>query len=193
MHINIDNLFKLENPLLLPLLLVLKHASNKDVSEKVASLVMEDDNIEYLLQNDYIKYIKGKKNQNEFERMRLGKKGTKFLNDLDEPMVEDQDLMIFDWLSDIYKKRQKEIGNGKKTKRLIASFREKSGIEKNKLAFLCRTFIEDENEQEYSHRLEYVFWKPANVFQTKFNLEDSRLWKYYNKQKQFFDQQFKKL
>lgn len=192
-YVNIKNLFKLPNPLILPLLLVLRHAAKKDVSEQVVSLVTSDEDLEFLQKNGFIKFIKGNKNQNEFQRMRLDKKGTKFLNELDEPDVEEQDVKIFDWLSQIYKERDKQIGNGKKTKRLIASFREKSGIEKNELAFLCNTFINDDGEQEYSHKLENVFWKPTNLFQTKFVLEDSRLWKYYSKRKHYFDVEFKKL
>jgi len=193
MYINIDNLFKLPSPFMLPLLLVLKQASKKDVEEQVASLITNDEDVTILEEKGYIKYIKGKKSDSAFSKMRLDKKGTKFLNDLDEPDVEEQDVTIFDWLSKIYKDREKQIGNGKKTKRLIASFREKSGIEKNHLAFLCNTFINDDSEQEYSHKLENVFWKPANLFQTKFVLEDSRLWKYYNKKKDWFDQEFKKI
>lgn len=193
MHINVDNLFKLPNPLMLPLLLVLKQATKKDVSDQVASLIISDEDIDTLEKEGYIKYIKGKKTQSIIYRMRLDKKGTKFLNDLDEPMVEEQDVKIFDWLSKIYKDNDKKIGNGKKTKRLIASFREKSGIEKNHLAFLCNSFINDDEQQEWSFMLEYVFWKPQNVFQTKFVLEDSRLWKYYNDRKGYFDNEFKKL
>lgn len=193
MYININNLFKLPNPFLLPLLLTLKQAPKKDVTDKVASLIINDADLDILEKEGYIKYLKGKKDDSIIHRMRLGKKGTEFLNKLDEPDVEEQDVKIFEWLSGIYKKRDKQIGNGKKTKRLIASFREKSGIEKNELAFLCNTFISDDDEQEWSFKLEFVFWKPTNMFQTKFVLEDSRLWKYYNKRRQFFDKEFKNL
>ena len=176
---------------MLPLLLVLKQSAKKDLVNQVAALAMTDEDLETLEKGGYIKYIKGKKSDTIIHRMRLDKKGTAFLNSLDEPDVEEQDIKIFKWLSEIYKSRGKEVGNGKKTQRLIASFREKSGIEKNHLAFLCNTFINDDEQQEWSFKLEFVFWKPTNVFQTKFLLEDSRLWKYYNKRKQYFDQEFK--
>lgn len=191
MYVNINNLFKLENPLMLPLLLILKHAPKEDVSKRIESLGYKDTDFAKLQLDGYIKFIKGNKKQNLLQKMRLDKKGTKYLNELDEPMVEDQDIQIFDWLAGIYKQMGKEIGNGKKTKRLIASFREKSGIEKNRLAYLCNVFINDDAEQEWSFKLEYVFWKPTNLYQTKFVLEDSRLWKYYNKRKEFFDREFK--
>lgn len=193
MFVNVKKLFSLPNPLMLPLLLVLKQAAKRDVTSQIVNLVLSDEDVDILEKNGYIKYIKGKKTDSHIERMRLDKKGTQFLNELDEPDVEEQDVKIFDWLSSIYKKRGKEIGNGKKTQRLIASFREKSGIEKNHLAYLCNSFINDDEQQEWSFKLEFVFWKPTNLFQTKFVLEDSRLWKYYNKRKNYFDNEFKKL
>ena len=39
MYINVKNLFSLKNPLALPLLLVLRHAGKKDVSEQIAMLI----------------------------------------------------------------------------------------------------------------------------------------------------------
>lgn len=191
MYINLDNLFKLPYVHNITFLLILKQASKKDVSEYLLKSGCTVGNLNDLKEQGYVKFIKGKKGQTDFEKARLDKKGTKFLYELDEPDVEEQDVQIFKWLSDIYKKMGKEIGNGKKTQRLIASFREKSGIEKNHLAFLCNTFINDDAEQEWSFKLEFVFWKPTNLYQTKFVLEDSRLWKYYNKRKQYFDQEFK--
>jgi len=193
MYINISTLIKLPNPLTLPLLLVLKQAGKKDVSVHVTSVLTNEEDLKVLEESGYISYVKGKKGETIFERMRLGKKGRDFLNELDEPEVEEQDERIFKWLSETYKKREKEIGNGKKTKRLIAAFREKSEIEKNHLAFLCNEFILDDSEQEWSFKLEFVFWKPSNLFQTKFVLEDSRLWKYYNKKKAYFDKKFLEL
>lgn len=193
MYINLTNFFKLERPLQLPLLLVLKRASKEDVSEKITLLNPSSEDISFLITAGYIKIIVGKKGQNRNQKLRLDTKGTSFLNSLEEPEVELEDITFFDWLSKVYVKNDKQIGNGKRTKRLIASFREKSGIDKNKLAFLCQTFITDDAEQEWSFRLEYVFFKPTNAFQTRFVLEDSRLWQYYSKRKVFFDNKFKTL
>lgn len=193
MYVNITTLLKLDNPLTLPLLLALKQASKKDMSEQINLLIPSITDLDILQAGDFITYIKGSKGSSPLSNMRLGKKGRDFLQDLDEPDVEPQDERVFDWLANIYKEKEKQIGNGKKTKRLIAAFREKSGIEKNCLAYLCNQFILDDEEQEWSFKLEYVFWKPTNLFQTKFVLEDSRLWKYYHKKKEFFDTKFKEL
>jgi hypothetical protein len=67
-----------------------------------------------------------------------------------------------------------------------------SSIHKNNLAFLCKTFIEDPDQFEYSKRLEYLFFKPANLFSVKFDIEGSRLYQYYLKHKTEFDDKFNK-
>jgi len=193
MYINIQNLFKLPHPNSLALLLVLKQAGEKDLSKEISLLALEDMDLHALKENGYIKYIKGKASQNVNQKMRLDKKGTKFLNDLDTPEVLEEDKKIFDWLAEMYKGQDKIVGNGKATQRHIASFREKTGIEKNCLAFLCDAFIKDDEEQEWSFKLEFVFWKPTNMFQTKFNLEQSRLYQYYLKRQDYFEEQFKTL
>jgi hypothetical protein len=46
---------------------------------------------------------------------------------------------------------------------------------------------------EYNMKLEFAFFKPTNVFQVKFDLDQSRLYAYYIKRKDFFDSKFEKL
>jgi hypothetical protein len=75
----------------------------------------------------------------------------------------------------------------------IALFRVQSGIEKNHLAILLDEFVKDDNNMEYNNRLEYAFFKASNVFQTKFELDQSRLYTYYLKRKQYFDSVFSKV
>lgn len=193
MYINIPNLLSLKHFSALPLLLILKQASKKDLSIEIESLDTCEKILRKLEEDNFIKFIKGKKSDTIFQRMRLDKKGTKYLNELDEPQVLEEDVIVFDWLKNLYKGMDKEIGNGKRTQRHIASFREKSGIEKNDLIFLCKTFVNDEYEQDWSFRLEYVFYKPKSAFNTRFILEDSRLWQYFKKKEDRFNREFKKL
>lgn len=137
-----------------------------------------------------VKHVKGRKNDTWFDTVRLDKAGKELLKDLTEAEVSEDDTKIFDWLSDHYKKIGKEIGNGAKTKRHIRDFRIKSGIVKNNLIRLCYAFVSDESQMEYSHKLEYIFYKPKTVFETRFNLEESRLYQYYMKNKEQFDKIF---
>ena len=145
----------------------------------------------FLEQKGYIEYIKGKKSDTEFDRVRISSKGQDLLDAVETPEVTPEDLRLYEWLESIYKDSGRVVGNRKKTKLYISLFRTQSQIDRNRLAFLCSTFIEDSSEMEYSIKLELLFFKPANVFTTRFDLEESRLWKYYLKNQEFFDEQFK--
>lgn len=139
---------------------------------------------------ELVTYIQGSKKASKQSLMRLSPKGSKILEEIQIAEVNQDDLDVYGWLEGVYKKSGKEIGNMKKTKSLIAQFRVHSGIERNHLAFLCKTFINDEKEMEWSQKLEFLFWKPANLFQTKFDIEQSRLYQYYLKRKEQFDAKF---
>lgn len=137
-----------------------------------------------------VKFIKGSKKSSPASLVRLSDKGSRILDEIQIPDVNLDDLDVFSFLKDIYIKEGKEIGNEKATKMWIAQFRVNSGIERNHLAYLCKVFLKDEKEMEWSKRLEYLFWKPANLFQTKFDINQSRLFQYYSKSKEFFDSKF---
>jgi hypothetical protein len=151
--------------------------------------------ISYFLDSDYnrlkelsfIKHIKAsKKKDHPFISLRLSDKGNNLLNSLEEAEATEEDKKVCEWLKSHYKKIGKEIGNGAKTLRHIRDFRIKSGIEKNNLIKLCLAFLQDEDNMEYNHKLEYAFYKPATAFETKFDLEESRLYKYYIKREAYF-------
>lgn len=138
-----------------------------------------------------VKLIKPKnKQQTWYDLARLDKAGKDLLKEVTEAECEEQDEVILKWLCDHYQKIGKETGNKKKTLRHIRDFRIKSGISKNNLIRLCHAFVSDETNMEYSHKLEYIFYKPKTVFETKFDLEESRLYQYYIKHKESFDKIF---
>jgi len=147
-------------------------------------------NIEKFEKFELVKYVTGTKKFSKFKLIRLSDKGSKILEEIQIPGTNQDDLDIFEWLESIFKKEGKEIGNAKRAKAWISQFRVNSGIERNHLAYLCRVFIKDEKEMEYSKKLEFLFWKPANLFQVKFDIEQSRLYQYYLKRKEQFDAKF---
>ena len=53
--------------------------------------------------------------------------------------------------------------------------------------------MNDESQFEWSKVLEYLFFKPSSVYNVKFDLDQSQLYKYYLKRKPFFDNKFKTL
>ena len=176
------------------LLQMVKQQKLEDLSPNIETLCgKKEDYLQKLIDRGYIETIRGKKDDSIYKRARISKKGSEVLDAIETPLVNEDDLQLFDWISGVYKKRGKEVGNAKKTKSYLANFRVHSGIEKNCLAFLLKSFIDDEKEQEYSHILQNVFFKGDNVFSTKFDIEQSRLYRYYLKNKTIFDEKFKTL
>lgn len=150
-------------------------------------------NLEKFEKFDLVKYVSGTKKDSKFKLMRLSDKGSKILEEIQIPQINQDDLDVADWIKSIYTKSSKEIGNFKNLKLHIALFRSHSGIERNCLAKLIQVFINDEENFKYSQRADYLIWKPENLFQTKFSLDSSKLYQYYLKRKEFFDAAFLKL
>lgn len=143
---------------------------------------------------EYVTLVKAKNKSDSIQnRIRLSPKGNDLLEDLQVPQINDDDLQLYEWLERTYQKEGKELGNRKKTKLYIALFRVNSGIDRNKLALLCKAFMNDSSQFEWSKRLEFLFFKPGNVFSVKFDLEQSKLYQYYIKHKEHFDNKFAKI
>lgn len=130
---------------------------------------------------------KVKKDDSLFKRARLSKKGKSLLSLLQAYKVEDEDIIVYDWLKAKYLEVGKEIGSEKKGLELCAWFRKESGIVQNNLVKLCKAFMNDEDRMQYSLVLQYIFWKQDNRFQKDPKLEDSKLWLYYEKHREYFD------
>lgn len=141
-----------------------------------------------------IEYVKPKNKSQEWSHtIRLSSKGNSWLEDIETPTIEEEDLKMYTWLEGIYQKTGKEVGNRNKTKQFIAAFRTQSGISRNKLAYLCQVFISDEEQFEWSKRLQYLFYKGDSLFSVKFQLEGSRLYQYYLKHEEMFKRKFEEL
>lgn len=157
------------------------------------------DNIQLSILNwyqelEYVTLVKAKNKSDSIQnRIRLSPKGNDLLEDLQVPQINDDDLQLYNWLEKTYHKEGKELGNRKKTKLYIALFRVNSGIDRNKLALLCKAFMNDSSQFEWSKKLEFLFFKPGNVFSVKFDLEQSKLYQYYIKHKEHFDNKFAKI
>jgi len=154
------------------------------------ALVLTDEIEEKFTERGYITKIKGKKKDLELSKFRLTSKGNKFLDNAQTPNITEETLKIFDWVKKVYLAEGKEIGNQKKCKSYIAQFAKESGIVRNHLAHLIKSFLFSESEMEYSHKLEYLFFKGSSVFSTKFDLHQSRLYQFYEKNKEEFDKDF---
>lgn len=194
MYINFKLLSSREvSPLELMLLIACRQNQSGESAQVIKEYYHETPGLESMEQRGYIEYIKGKKGQEPWDKIRLSKRGKDFLEDIETPEVTADDLKVYEWLEAIYKNSERIIGNRKKTKMYIACFRAQSSIEKNRLAYLCQCFINDSDNMEYNLKLEFMFFKPDNVYSTRFDLEQSRLYKYYLKHQEYFDKEFEKL
>lgn len=169
---------------------------NQNRTEPLADIIesyMGAGGLKMLHEEGLVTYVKVKrKTDTLFMLARLSEKGKELLNELTEPPIEEQDEKVLTWLAEHFKKIGKETGNKKRTLRHIRDFRVKSSIEKNNLINLCLAFLNDDENMEYNHCMEYMFYKAKTVYATKFNLEDSRLYKYYLKYQEQFDKTFEK-
>lgn len=180
------------HPLDIFVLQILHQNKSDDMSEDL-NLLMDDDMIKRLYEANLVQMIKGTKKMNEFQKLRLSKKGKKWLSDFQTYKVVENDYKLFDVLKQIYLKEEKEIGSEKKTLELIAWFRLETGFSHKAIWLIAKKFVEDEQRMEYSKVLEYAFWKSTNHFQTQPKLEDSKMFSYYEKYKDYFDKEIEKL
>lgn len=176
----------------LPILQLIKQNKTEDLSNEIKFQVEDTQFIEKWLNIGYIEVIKGKKCQTEYQKLRTTKLGNKVLEDIGTADITEDSLKIFDWISELYKQSGKDLGNQKKTKQFIAQFSKESGIEKNSLAFLIQSFVNDESQFDWSKVLQYLFFKGDSVFAVRFDLHSSRLYQFYQKNEDYFREQFKK-
>lgn len=141
-----------------------------------------------------IEQVKRKnKAQTEIELLRTTKKGNEWLDDISTAEVCEDSLKIYQWIENIYLRTGREIGNKKKTKQFISQFSKESGITKNHLAFLIRSFINTDSEFEWSKKLQFLFFKGESLFSVRFDLNGSRLYQFYQKNETYFTEQFAKI
>lgn len=170
------------------LMQILHQAKNEDVSELLENYNGDLDVLHY---KGFLSEVKAKNKQESiYKRLRLSKKGREVLDAIETPEVTEDSLRIFEWIKQIYISAGKDLGNQKKTKMFIAQFSAESGIQRNALAFLIQNFINDESQFEWSKVLQYLFFKGESVFNIKFDLHSSRLYQYYLKNQNYFDNKF---
>ena len=136
--------------------------------------------LENFEEKEYITFIKGKKNDSKLSKIRITKKGSDFLDNLNTPEITDGDVKMFDYLCEMYLKSDDEervIGNKKKTKKYISVFRSKIGLSLHEMYWLCWAFLKD---YKYTKKLENIFFDSNKNRYGKFenNIEDSPLYQY---------------
>lgn len=170
-------------------LIAIKQNKAENLSELCKDMIGLD--MDLYKERELVTFVKAKnKSQTEFDLVRLSNKGQKILDDLETPEVLEEDITIFEWLKASYLAKGKTVKNQKQCKRLIALFRVHSGISKNSLVRLASDFLDDDQQQKWSIVLDYIFFKPESAFNIRFDLEASKLYKYYIENKAYYDQIF---
>lgn len=184
MYVNFDNYVNTGlNPEYFVFLLAVKNRS-----EPIISLYFDK-----YKDHSHFKFVKGTKNDTQQSKIRLSKEGEEVVRSLmASGGVTKEDEVLFEWLKKLYLKQGKEVGSERKTKEYIRDFRVLSGIDRNKLFTLCKVFLSDTDNMLFNNKLEFAFYKPPTAYERNFKLEESRLYQYYLKRKEQFDEVFKK-
>ena len=187
------------------LLSVIQQNSNGSQRERLLELDSDYSSI-----SEYVKFVNRKnKTQTLHDLVRLDKKGNKLLVDLFTYSPSEDTEKIISWIETTYKSMGKFIKNRKEACRRCEFFSKSTGIEKNKLAFLLQTFMQNvynsdihgDNFREakkqnpnlvLSNQVENIFWQKENVFSKHYSLDNSPLYTFYLDNEEFFNTHFKK-
>ena len=163
-------------------LLQLIHQHKIDNSLEVLKLVPREV-YKGLNKRKLLHFIKLKKNQEVIDTVRLSKKGSNLLRDLQIYKSVEEDFLLYDYLLKVFKVLDKDVEPKNKVVELIAFFRLESGLNHREIYDLVKKFVTDEDNMRFTHRMSYMFFKGDNVFQ-KPTLQSSRLYNYYLKIKE---------
>lgn len=167
-------------------LLQLVHQNRTEGLDRVIAMTITDEALQKFQDRNFVEYIKGKKGQSEFEKIRLTSKGSKLLDDLQTPEISEGDSQMFDYLCKMYLDHEDEertIGNKKKTKMYIAIFRNELQLTLHQMYWLCWFYL---SEEKFTKRLEYVFFNSNTNRYGKFkdNIESSSLFQFFEERKE---------
>ena len=159
---------------------------------------IEEDVLKTLVEYGYIKELKK-------GGYSATKEGNGVLTSLSRNDVVDKETnTILEWLIKVYKdKPQGIVKNKKETARRIQWFKDITKIGGNHLVILFKLFIEDTYQQDsgvtvaefmaenkrgvLSNMLDNVCFTPKNIYQTKYNIDDSPLYNYYINNKKYVE------
>ena len=173
-YINVE-LLKSRNLSLLDLqiLQLAKQMRIEDVSDVLSEYSL---NVNSLLGVGYLESIKGKKGDNEFQKIRTTKLGTETLDLISTPLVTDTDIQMYNYLCTMYLEEDatRTLGNRKAGLRYCAEYRQIMGFTPHEMYYLCEMFV---NNVTFTKVLEFIFFsKKENPYgKFKDNLDSSKL------------------
>ena len=161
----------------LPLQLIKQNASkDKDYSKEIEAYVGMHGCRERIENKGLITFIKGKKGDTEYQKIRLSKKGKETLRLVEVSDVTDDDYVLREDLVKIWQSLGHKVGNKEKLIRDLCWFRTQVFIDNAVLLQVIKAYID--HCEEYVPNLENLFWKPATRYSTSHKLSESKLYQF---------------
>lgn len=165
--------------------------SAKEINKQKLETI-PDDVLSRLQEASLLKSIKGSPKENPLHKLRISDKAKKLFI---TPKYTNDEEVLFDWLSNYYLSKGKEIGHPERVKNLLLWFKQETGFEKNRLIWLLQHFLSNEYVDENSRVLEYTLFTPKKItldnktiaYCTTPSIYDSWLYKHYQKYKDEID------
>ena len=152
----------------------------EDLSKEIELEVKDSHIIETLLRNGYIEFIKGSKDQTEYQKIRTTKLGTETIDLISTPIIQDADIQMYNYLSTMYLEEDSTriLGNRKAGLRYCAEFRQIMGFTPHEMYYLCQMFVANTT---FTKVLEYIFFEKKQFPYGKFkdNLDSSKIYQFW--------------
>ena len=146
-----------------------------------------EESLQRLLTLDMLKLVnKKRKSDHAFTRLRLSKKGNEVFKNAQIVDYTEADEKLLESLKSLFETVDKPIGNDKQVKKLIAWFRVENQYSRKMIFYAIKFFLakhEEEVKTKYIPTLENLLWKPSNVFASKWDMANSRLYQFINENK----------
>jgi len=154
-----------------------KQARIEDVSDVLSEYSL---NVDSLLNLGYLESIKGKKEDNKFQKIRTTKLGNETLDLISTPLITDGDIQMYSYLCQMYTEEDttRTLGNRKAGLKYCAEFRQIMGFTLHEMYWLCYMFVQNTT---YSKVLEYIFFEKKNNPYSKFkdSLDSSKIYQFW--------------
>jgi hypothetical protein len=161
----------------LQILQLSKQQRVEDVSEVLSEYSL---NVDKLIVTGYLEFIKGKKGDGEFQKIRTTKLGAETLDLISTPLITEGDVELYKYLCTMYLQEDssRTLGNRKAGLRYSSEFRQIMGFTLYEAYYLYEMFIIN---VEYTKVLEFIFFEKKNNPYGKFkdNLASSKIMQFW--------------
>jgi hypothetical protein len=161
----------------LQILQLSKQQRVEDVSEVLSEYSL---NVDKLIVTGYLEFIKGKKGDGEFQKIRTTKLGAETLDLISTPLITEGDVDLYKYLCTMYLQEDssRTLGNRKAGLRYSSEFRQIMGFTLYEAYYLYEMFIIN---VEYTKVLEFIFFEKKNNPYGKFkdNLASSKIMQFW--------------